>query len=53
MKSAFDRHCVSTAPWKVILDEETDCSDIFEHLGPSVIVKPAISGGSMGVGIKM
>ena len=52
MKSAFDRYQVSTAAWKAILDEETDCSDIFELLGPSVMVKPAVSGGSMGVGIK-
>jgi D-alanine-D-alanine ligase len=52
MKEAFDKAGVPTAPWKAIYDKEKDIDDIFKKLGSPVIVKPAISGGSMGVGIK-
>ncbi|MGB3079114.1 MAG: hypothetical protein WBB31_08580 [Saprospiraceae bacterium] len=52
MKEAFDAAVVPTAKWKAIYDKDFDIEDIFEILGSPVIVKPAISGGSMGVGIK-
>ncbi|MGB4848668.1 MAG: hypothetical protein WBP41_12160 [Saprospiraceae bacterium] len=52
MKQAFDTALVPTAKWKAIYDKDVDIEDIFEKLGSPVIVKPAISGGSMGVGIK-
>ncbi|MEO5905632.1 MAG: hypothetical protein ABIQ11_02825, partial [Saprospiraceae bacterium] len=52
MKRAFDRAKVRTARWKAIQNQETDIENIFEKLGTPVIVKPAVSGGSMGVGIK-
>ena len=52
MKQAFDRAKVSTANWKAIHDKEPDAESVFEKLGSPVIVKPAVSGGSMGVGIK-
>ncbi len=52
MKEAFDTAFVPTAKWKAIYDKDADIEDIFEKLGSPVIVKPAISGGSMGVGIK-
>ena len=51
MKEVFDRKNIPTAPWKIINDENKDDPKIFEELGNPVIVKPAISGGSLGVGI--
>lgn len=51
MKKAFDKARVPSAKWKAIFDKD-DISNIFETLGTPVIVKPSISGGSMGVGIK-
>jgi D-alanine-D-alanine ligase len=51
MKQAFDKAGVPSARWKAIHDTN-DIEDIFELLGSPVIVKPSISGGSMGVGIK-
>lgn len=52
MKAAFDKSGVSTAKWKAIYDKDFDIEDVFDRMGTPVIVKPAISGGSMGVGIK-
>ena len=51
MKRAFDKARVPSAKWKAIHDKD-DLEDLFESLGSPVIVKPSISGGSMGVGIK-
>jgi D-alanine-D-alanine ligase len=51
MKEAFDKAGVPSAKWKAI-DDKDDIENIFESLGTPVIVKPSISGGSMGVGIK-
>ncbi len=51
MKKAFDKARVPSAKWKAIHDKD-DVENIFESLGTPVIVKPSISGGSMGVGIK-
>ena len=52
MKEAFDQVGVPTAPWKAIYDKDINLDDVFEKLGSPVIVKPSVSGGSMGVGIK-
>ena len=52
MKEAFDQAGVPTAPWKAIYDKDINLDDVFEKLGTPVIVKPSVSGGSMGVGIK-
>lgn len=51
MKKAFDKAAVPSAKWKAIHDKK-DIEHIFELLGSPVIVKPAVSGGSMGVGVK-
>lgn len=51
MKQAFDKAGVPSAKWKAIHDTN-DIKGIFELLGTPVIVKPSVSGGSMGVGIK-
>lgn len=52
MKRAFDKAKVPTARWEAIVSREQDITGIFERLGSPIIVKPAVSGGSMGVGIK-
>jgi len=51
MKQAFDKAGVPSAKWRAIHDTN-DIDGIFELLGSPVIVKPSVSGGSMGVGIK-
>lgn len=52
MKKAFDEAGVPTAKWESILSKEYKPNGIFEELGTPVILKPSVSGGSMGVGIK-
>jgi len=52
MKQAFDAAGVATPAWRIIQDPEQDISDLFTQLGCPIILKPAISGGSMGVGVK-
>jgi D-alanine-D-alanine ligase len=52
MKRAFDKAKVPSAKWKAIRDKDQNLKNIFDNLGSPLIVKPSISGGSMGVGIK-
>ncbi len=52
MKKAFDAHKVSNAPWKEIKESNPSPAGVFKRLGNPLIVKPAVSGGSLGVGIK-
>lgn len=52
MKMAFDKSLVATAKWKAINSLNDDVSNLFNELDSPIILKPAISGGSMGVGIK-
>ncbi len=52
MKKAFDKYKVPTAKWKMIQSAKDDVDDMFETVGRTVILKPAVSGGSMGVGVK-
>ncbi|MEP7143686.1 MAG: hypothetical protein ABI707_12480 [Ferruginibacter sp.] len=52
MKLAFDRADIPTAPWEAINSAEQQLTGIFERLGTPLIVKPSVSGGSMGLGIK-
>ncbi|GAC1396219.1 MAG: hypothetical protein NVSMB63_16660 [Sediminibacterium sp.] len=52
MKRAFDKAGVPTAKWEAIVSPKQNLNGIFERLGSPVIVKPAVSGGSMGIGIK-
>jgi D-alanine-D-alanine ligase len=52
MKKAFDKARVPSAPWEAIRHKDQDIKGIFERLGSPIIVKPSVSGGSMGVGIK-
>lgn len=52
MKEAFDARKVPNAKWKVIEAGETDYQAIFNEVGKTLIVKPAISAGSMGLSVK-
>lgn len=52
MKRAFDQHAVATAAWRPVNNDQKDWKTIFEELGTPIILKPAVSGGSMGIGIK-
>ena len=50
MKEAFVQHQVSTPRW--INLEGQQGQSVFDTLGKTVIVKPAVSAGSMGIGVK-
>ncbi|MBS1509357.1 MAG: hypothetical protein JST86_00835 [Bacteroidetes bacterium] len=52
MKEAFDAHGVPNAKWEAIMVKDQYTNGIFDRLGSPIIVKPSVSGGSMGVGIK-
>lgn len=52
MKEAFDLAGVPTAKWEAVTDRNQDISGIFQRLGSPLIVKPAVSGGSMGLNVK-
>lgn len=52
MKTAFDENAVPTAAWRIIEKGQNSLNHIFEELGTPIILKPAVSGGSMGIGIK-
>lgn len=52
MKEAFDKHNVPTPAWKIINGEASELGSVFTEVGDVLIVKPAISAGSMGLSIK-
>lgn len=52
MKKSFDELDVSTAKWMEIHSPETNPVNLFDYLDTPIIIKPAVSGGSMGVGIR-
>ena len=52
MKRAFDEAIVPTAAWEIIDSKEKKLDGIFNRLGKPLIIKPAVSGGSMGVGVQ-
>lgn len=52
MKKAFDKAGVSNAAWRVITDKKGSTKGITKRVGTPVIIKPAVSGGSMGVSVK-
>ncbi|RZK65402.1 MAG: hypothetical protein EOO85_28355, partial [Pedobacter sp.] len=52
MKKAFDQHKVSNANWEIIDGSEQSIDGICKRLGAPLIIKPAVSGGSMGVSVK-
>ena len=52
MKHAFDKYGIPTAPWEAITSREQSIDHIVEKLGSPLIVKPSVSGGSMGIGTR-
>lgn len=52
MKKAFDKAGVSSANWRVITDKKGSAKGICKRVGTPIIIKPAVSGGSMGVSVK-
>ena len=52
MKQAFDDAGVVTSLWQGITNPEEDINGVCDYIGTPVIVKPAVSGGSMGLGLK-
>ena len=52
MKKAFDAYGVATANWQAITQVNQPTSTLFTTLGHPIIIKPSVSGGSMGIGIK-
>lgn len=51
MKEAFDLYDVPTPKWAVV-DASTDPQMLFDTIGKVLIVKPAISAGSLGLSIR-
>lgn len=52
MKTAFDKAGISHAKWEIIDGSEDSIKGICKRLGAPLIIKPAVSGGSMGVSVK-
>ena len=52
MKHAFDHAGVPTSPWKVVTREAKSYRGVFKRYGAPLIVKPAVSAGSMGITVK-
>ena len=52
MKRAFNAARVPTPAWEVLSPQVTNASGVLKRLGVPVIVKPAVSAGSMGITIK-
>ncbi|MBL7999163.1 MAG: ATP-grasp domain-containing protein [Candidatus Kapabacteria bacterium] len=51
MKTCFDEHGVTTPPWRHVMNAD-DAATLLHDLGAPLILKPAVSGGSMGLGVK-
>jgi len=51
MKQAFEKAGVPTPSWEVLDKSGANVKGIFGRLGNPVIIKPAVSGGSMGITI--
>ena len=52
MKKAFDKAKVSNAKWEVIDGSKESVKGLCKKIGAPLIIKPAVSGGSMGVSVK-
>lgn len=52
MKEAFDKAGVSHSPWFAITKPGFHLNGEFKNLPKPIIVKPAVSAGSMGLGIR-
>ena len=52
MKKAFDAAKVATGNWRVITNKKGSIKGICKRVGTPLLIKPAVSGGSMGVSVK-
>lgn len=52
MKKAFDAAGVVNAKWEIIDGSEDSVKGLCKKIGAPLIIKPAVSGGSMGVSVK-
>jgi D-alanine-D-alanine ligase len=52
MKEAFEQAKVPTSPWRVLPRAGDPINGLFDEIGRPIIVKPAVSGGSMGITCK-
>ncbi len=52
MKTAFDAAGVSTSPWFAIDSSSFKLNGEFTHLPKPILVKPAVSAGSLGLGVR-
>lgn len=52
MKELFDKAGIAHAKWVPIHHAKQKLSGICNYVGTPMIVKPAVSGGSMGLGVK-
>ncbi|HLP35701.1 hypothetical protein [Lacibacter sp.] len=52
MKELFDKAGIAHAKWVPIHHAKQKLSGICNYVGTPLIVKPAVSGGSMGLGVK-
>ena len=52
MKHAFDRAGVPTPPWEVVARDAESLAAVFTRHGTPMIVKPAVSAGSMGITVQ-
>ncbi len=52
MKKMFDKKGVPNAPWRIISGKPGSIRGICQRVGSPLLIKPAVSGGSMGVSVK-
>ena len=52
MKKVFDKAGVSNSPWRIISGKPGSIRGICQRVGTPLLLKPAVSGGSMGVSVK-
>lgn len=52
MKKVFDEAGVSNAPWCIIDGTPESLQAVCKKVDPPLIIKPAVSGGSMGVSVR-
>jgi len=52
MKRLFESAGVPTAPWAIVQRDGRGTARLFEEISRTLILKPAISAGSLGIGMK-
>lgn len=52
MKRAFEEAGVPTAPWSIVDPAQTDWQSAFARPGRPLLVKPAVSAGSLGISVE-